>query len=249
MPVYREQRDPAVASLSYSTRAINGCRLSWVDANNVTIGAGMARSSADDADILVPAPITVNMPADLDLPGELANTWYFIHVIEDSVGVLPTKGLLSLSHLLPTLPPGYDRVRRLGAVKNNAASAFWRFRQMGEDREREYRFQDDIFGHFALIGAAAPPFTAVSALAQVPLTSKRMIANAVLVGVATGFFFGLAFASEVGATAEASIPATGSRAETAIFDLLLDAGHFFYYGITGGGLTTNVFVIGFKETL
>lgn len=97
---------------------VRGFVTSWTSVSSVTIGMGDCRSSDNLTDIVLAAPTVVDVTASgaggLDTGVEAANTWYFAHVIADSTGVNPARGLLSASPVAPVLPVGYDRFRRVG---------------------------------------------------------------------------------------------------------------------------------------
>lgn len=72
--------------------------------------------------------ITVAGAGGLDTGSQANSTWYYIFVIYN-----PTTGgstlLLSVSSHSPTMPSGYTKKRRVGAVRNNSSGNFVRFRQ------------------------------------------------------------------------------------------------------------------------
>ncbi len=236
---------------SYSKGAIRGLRLTWLAIDQVQIGEGTCRDDADMADLVLSAPVTVDLsqpvgPNSIDAGAPASNTWLFIWLIEGAS--VPTAGLASLSSSAPTLPAGYSHKRRIGAVRLDAATEILKFLQEGNDAEREYRYLDKVFSRFALIGGAAAAFTPIDCSAIVPPTSLMAIVNGVLVGAATGFFFGLSYASTPGGPeVDISIPASGSSVESFISDVPLYGAQLFDYRIVGGGLSTNALIIGFKE--
>jgi len=106
----------------------------------VKVNASYPASRIDiDADILQVEDenlssinLTVNIAAlganGRDAGSEAANTWYSIWVIRGTSG---TAGLLSTSATSPTMPAGYTKKRRVGWVRNDAASSFLKFYQIG----------------------------------------------------------------------------------------------------------------------
>ncbi|OHB77372.1 MAG: hypothetical protein A2Z34_11565 [Planctomycetes bacterium RBG_16_59_8] len=125
------------------------------DAGKITVGAtesyvnlviqnnsGAATNKVDiTADVLTVEGIrleSVNVSADitaagaggLDAGSEAANTWYYVWAITNNDGTT-TNGMLSVSSTSPTMPSGYTKKRRVGAVRNNASSDFPPFVQIG----------------------------------------------------------------------------------------------------------------------
>ena len=92
----------------------------------VDIDAGEAVSEDGSFLIVSPGTLVVDIEAaglnGLDT-GTVANAWYALWVIEDSAGVEPVGGLLSLSFTEGGLafPTGYDVARRVGAVRTIGA--------------------------------------------------------------------------------------------------------------------------------
>ena len=155
---------------------VRGFVTSWTSVSSLTISAGDCRSSDNLTDIVLAAPTVVDLTAagagGLDTGAEAANTWYYAHVIADSTGVNPVRGLLSASALAPVLPPGYDRFRRVGSVRNTAASNFRQFATSGFGAERSAQYTDAITNRQVLVGGAAVAVTAVVCGALIPPTSR-----------------------------------------------------------------------------
>ena len=109
------------------------------------IAIGICRNDADDGDINVGAPLTVDITDSgangLDTGSEASNTWYFVWVIYDPINQVEA-GLLSESSTSPTLPSGYTRKRLIGTIKNNASSSFMETWQYGSGRHRKYIYID-----------------------------------------------------------------------------------------------------------
>lgn len=155
---------------------VRGFVTSWTSVSSVTIGMGDGRSSDNLTDIVLAAPVVVDITVagagGLDAGAEAANTWYYAHVIADSTGVNPTRGLLSASATAPVLPPGYDRSRRVGSVRNTAASNFRQFATSGFGSERTVQYTDAITNRQVLVGGAAVVVTAVVCATLIPPTSR-----------------------------------------------------------------------------
>jgi hypothetical protein len=148
----------------------------------VTVGTAGAltsvRDSADTFDIrytgTVSAVITAAGAGGLDAGAEAANTWYAVHLIGDSTGVNSPAALLSTSATAPTLPAGYNKFRRIGWVRNNAASDFRKFNQDWGGQTRIY-INDVVRSEvnaFSGAVAVAATFQALSLTGFVPPTSS-----------------------------------------------------------------------------
>lgn len=155
---------------------ISGLALSFTSVSTVTIATGLARSKNDKLDLVLAAPVVLNIAASgidgLDTGVEAANTWYHAYVIGDSNGVNPTVGILSTAQNAPTFPAGYDVARRVGSVRNSAASDFRDFQVFGNGSDRSVQYRDAISGRQRLTGGAATVVTAVSVSQLVPQTSQ-----------------------------------------------------------------------------
>lgn len=125
---------PSNQPQALDTGTIWGMALNYVSGTQVQIEAGRARNIADDFDIELTAAQTINLAANgangLDTGSVAANTWYYAWAIGDSNGVNPGRGLGSLSTTVGglTMPAGYDRARRVGAMRRGS-SALLQFNQ------------------------------------------------------------------------------------------------------------------------
>ena len=155
---------------------VRGFATAWTSVSSVTIGTGDCRSSDNLTDIVLAAPAVVDITTagagGLDAGAEAANTWYYAHVVADSTGVNPTRGLLSASATAPVLPAGYDRSRRVASVRNTAASNFRQFATHGFGGERSVQYTDSISNRQVLAGGAAVTVTPVVCGALIPPTSR-----------------------------------------------------------------------------
>lgn len=155
---------------------VRGFVTSWTSVSSVTIGIGDCRSSDNLTDIVLAVPAVVDITASgaggLDTGVEAANTWYYPHIIADSAGVNPVRGLLSASALAPVLPVGYDRFRRVGSVRNTAGSNFRPFATSGLGAERSVQYTDALSSRQVLTGGAAVAVTAIVCGGHVPPTSR-----------------------------------------------------------------------------
>jgi hypothetical protein len=106
----------------------------------IAIGAGQARSDANDSDITLAASITKTQAAwavgssqgGLDSGSTYStSTWYYVYVIKRSdTGVC--DAIFSTSKVAPTYPTNYDSARRVGAFYVNSGGTIDNFIQYGD---------------------------------------------------------------------------------------------------------------------
>lgn len=103
----------------------------------------------------------------LDTGAAANNTWYYLFGIYNPSSNL-TATLASLSSSSPTLPSGYTKFRRIGAVRNVTAAL------IPFNQQNQFIFYDSIDGGTVRVlnGGSATTITAVSASAVVPATSR-----------------------------------------------------------------------------
>lgn len=121
---------------AYPPGYMSGLAVHWLGVSQVQIQPGAASSHDNSYDLDATAPlvadITVVGPGGLDVGAEAANTWYAVYLIGDDFQVNPPAALLSTNFTAPnSVPAGYDQYRRVGAVRNTAASDFRKFFQRG----------------------------------------------------------------------------------------------------------------------
>lgn len=157
---------PAVKELP--ANYLYGLNSSRATVSTVTIDIGGCRSDDDLEDIIVSSPLTADITAagenGLDTGSEAANTWYYIWVIKNPT-TSAVASLLSASDTSPTLPPGYTRKRRVGSVRNNAASSFVDFRTGGNCGSKRVFYYGPTL---VLNGGSALTFTDIDLSAAVP---------------------------------------------------------------------------------
>jgi hypothetical protein len=157
---------------------VDGLGLEYVDDHTVTVSAGRATAAAEDFLIGLEAPIAVDLTASgadgLDAGAEAPDTWYAVHVIGDTSGSNPTSGLLSTSADSPTLPGGYDRSRRVGWVRNDAAGDLMPFSQARHGSSRWYWWDAESGDTRVLDGGSATSWSAVSLAGFAPPGSTEV---------------------------------------------------------------------------
>ena len=115
------------------------------------------------------AAITASGDGGLDTGAEAADTWYYYYALSNADGS-SIGSTLSINAVSPTLPPGFTLSRRIGAVRNNAASDFILRKQMGNQVIYDLGWFPDFVG-----SGQALVFTDVDLSDQVPETSERAI--------------------------------------------------------------------------
>ena len=138
---------------------------------------GRATAAAGDFLIALDAPVSVELTASgaggLDAGTEASETWYAVHVIGDTSGVNPASALLSTSPDSPTLPGGYDRFRRVGWVRNNAAADIIPFWHRGKGTRRTCFYNTETQGTRLLDQGNATTWTTIDASTFVPPTCQE----------------------------------------------------------------------------
>ena len=154
---------------------IQGLQAAFVTEATASIAVGICRDSADSFDMSLSstatADITVSGVNGLDTGSEAIDSWYSLHLINDSTAVNAPAALFSLSATSPTLPSGYDKFRRVGWIRNNASSNFFNFKQFANGMSRKYHFQENDVSTRALTAGNAIVMTAIDLSAFVPETA------------------------------------------------------------------------------
>lgn len=178
-----ELRKYDVRNLPLPDGYVSGARITYATAATVTIGTtgqkSAARDSTDVENIRWTGTLTANLAASgaggLDTGSEAADTWYAVHVIGG--GGNPAAALLSTSATAPTLPGTYTIFRRVGWIRNDAASNLYEFVQWGGGADRQYHWRESAATVQVLTAGTATTFTDVSLAGFVPPTSTRAYLN------------------------------------------------------------------------
>lgn len=163
-------------SVERNKRAIRGLRVQRTSASVVTINPGACVDvtglyafdlAADQA-----VDITDSGINGLDTGAEAADTWYSVWLVAGATGV---GGLLSLSSTAPTLPSGYDIVKRRVGWAYNSGTDFrdWHVYRLGS--AAIYLFdQEPNDGELEIVNiSSTTTMTAVAASIGIPPTSER----------------------------------------------------------------------------
>jgi len=168
----------AIAAPGFTQGAIDGLRLSWVNASTVQIGIGKARDSADAANVELTGTQNIDITASgingLDTGSEATSTWYSVWIVSGSSG---TGGLLSTSATAPTLPAGYDvSKRRLGWVYNHSDDDLQNFDMEGSGRDRTTWWHESGPDYLNVLtdGTSNGSWSEVDVSSRVPATADSM---------------------------------------------------------------------------
>jgi len=127
---------------------IDGLAVAWGSNTTLTVAAGKCRDSSDAFDMTLAASATINAAVNgvngLDTGSFAASKVYAVLLIGDSRGFNATKCLLSLSATAPTMPFGYDIIRRIGWAVTDSSTHFILAYQSGSGKERLYSFDAPI---------------------------------------------------------------------------------------------------------
>lgn len=165
----------------YPKGFVRDLEVSWGSVSELSVVAGSCRDSTNLYDMENPSSKSIDISLSgvggLDTGSEAANTWYAVYLIGDSSEVNPVAGMLSLSDSSPTLPLGYDIFRRLGWVRNNNSSDFFKFKQLGNTNLKKVFYDEEQSALEILVNGAATTWTTINAGILVPNTSRLFIAH------------------------------------------------------------------------
>lgn len=157
---------------------IYGLKLVYVSASQVRIKQGFAYS--DDGGRMpleATEDIIADITTDLDTGSEEADVWYYLFLIKN-IHANDVKPLFSKSINTPVLPEGYSIKRRIGVVRNNLSSDFYKFIQCGNNAERIYWYDEDKYGFIVLSQGGATSPTAVDLTEYVPESAEEVYFSA-----------------------------------------------------------------------
>ena len=165
-------------------RIVYGARNNYVSASAITVGTTgeISYVKSSDSTLMMswsgtlPLNITTAGVGGLDTGVEAANTWYAVYIIGDSTGANTPNTLLSVSFTAPTLPIGYDKFRRVGAVRNNGSGDFLIFLSNDKGISRQVWYTQAVVGNI-LAGGSATVRTTISCSAFIPPTSRQINLN------------------------------------------------------------------------
>lgn len=234
------------------------------DGTDLTIAPGEARASSDDYTLILTSPVTIDPGTTgangLDT-GSLANdTFYYAWVIANS-STNATAGLLSASSTSPTMPSGYDRRRRVGAMLTDGSAALYRIRTVqGSGVLRDVYYLEDVnygapfelYTEVNVGGGTAYSFSDVDCSSLVPPTSRFVLAYVSANSPGSGPGARLVW-REKGVTSQVmpivTVPATSSFGANVIW-LPLDSGQVGQWAATSTFDEDGAFsILGYRDNL
>lgn len=145
---------------------VDNLPVSFASATTVGVGAGAARDSLNNMDIILDSPLIISAAVKgangLDVGTLAASSWYAVHVIGDSTKNNRAAALLSLSATAPTLPSTHDSFRRIGWMRTDSSAHFIYIDIFGTGKERVYAYDEFL---------AAPATSGSTSFATVDLSS------------------------------------------------------------------------------
>jgi hypothetical protein len=193
--------------------------------------------------------ITTSGVNGLDTGAEAASTWYAVFVIAG--GGNPVAGLLSTSSTAPTLPGSYTVFRRIGWVRNGAASDFLVFLQFGTGTDRVQYWTENQTVLAVLTNGAATTFTALSLATRVPPTSTNAYLRATHDAGSTGDYVSFRIGgSSLSDPATRVTGGTGGGGEGSdFFWIPTNSSQSIDYQNSSATEETDVWVLGFFESI
>jgi len=166
---------PSANGLPLNFASFNGSGgLSYISSTTVQVTAGSWRDSANSFDLILGSNtnvvITTTGAGGLQTgSSESSNTWYGVYAIGDTSGSNVTTTLL-IPEGVAFNESGYDVIRNVGWVKNNAGADFFRFNTEGKGSSQIYLFDIDAQSEILTAGSATT-FTDIDCSAFIPPTS------------------------------------------------------------------------------
>lgn len=254
---------PNIPIVNLGNLYVSGLNLTYVTTTTLSVSAGQARNSTDVNDIVLSAPVTINVRTNgvngLDIGTLAPNSIYYVFIAGDSTKYQDAGAFLSLSATAPNLPAGYDMFRRIGAIKANATVApntlILPFHQRGSSLDRKMHYATPIAT--AIVAGNAVVWTDVVLTAFIPTTATSLIAQPVLTADGGGERYALFAADAVVAVNALTVyevimtaTATDLEYDTLIVPVTNTAGVMTcQYAVSNAGAALAVFVGGYVDSL
>lgn len=200
---------------------VSGLQLSWASNTTLTMQAGVARNSSNQADIMLPLAVTINGAHNgingLDTGVLVLNTLYTIYAVGDSTNNHVGGAVLSASAVAPTLPVGYDMWRAIGYVRTDASVHFLLGYWYGNANDRLFTY--DVPIATAVTAGASATYAAVTLATFVPaLPNLPVLIEANWTANAANDTLALQGFAAVGDTVKYIAPVAGATAHTIVRD-------------------------------
>ena len=129
----------------FPTEDMTGGIMTWVTTSTITVSPCQCRDPTNVINIVKQGgtvDITVSGINGLQTgSSEAANTWYSLYVIADTTGVEPTAFLL-IPEGTAFSQSGYDKLRRIGFLRNNASSNLLQFSSSHNGIDRYINYEE-----------------------------------------------------------------------------------------------------------
>lgn len=153
---------------------VSGLELAVASTTTLTMAAGRARNSTNEADIILPLAVTINAATNgingLDTGVLVLSTLYTIYAVGDSTNNNVGGAVLSASAVAPTLPVGYDMWRIIGYARTDASVHFLAGYWYGSANERLFTY--DVPIATAITAGASATYAPVVLTTFVPAISQ-----------------------------------------------------------------------------
>ena len=233
---------------------VNNLQVSVASNTTLTMQAGQARDVTNTQDIVLTSPLTINAAVNgvngLDVGTFAASNLYYVFVMASSSGY-PTAAIMSLSWNAPTLPFGYNLIRRVAVAISTGSIHFLTLIQTGNSEERKYQFVNNLAT--SITAGHAVVATPISLLNLVPNTTQTVPVEVYYSYTPNTAGNALSLSPTTNLTGVPTI--TGQVASVAntglleIFTTIVNGNPTIYYAGTSASDTTVINVQGFTDFL
>lgn len=236
---------------------VQDCNLFYVDEANIRVSSGQVRDITNVNDIQVNSSVLVNTnvvgAGGLDTGTIGANKLYAVYVLGNSNDNpdRPTfSAMLSENFLVPdAYAPGFDMVRRVGAISTDGSSNIRNFFQTGKSLDR-YMWYNDLIQVVNLGGTTS--FQTVDCSHLIPSIDSacEIIVTTQFVTVPSNPFASTVFFRPTGSTAANGLVQT-STSDASYFSTTFPAAGIasFQYAVNALSIACNLFVSGYIDSL
>lgn len=243
---------------------VNGLQMSYTSTTTLTVANGICSDSSNNFDLTLADDTLLNIATTglngLDTGTVAINTWYYVYVVADPIGLNTTGVIMSLSATAPTLPvglsgsvpyvSGYSAFRRIGALRLDGSAHLPLFLQTGADQTRLMSYPSLIT---VLSAGHATSSTAVSVIGAVPPIANCQAQLVLAYIPATAGNFGAIYTHGFSPVANSSI--TGQVAGVTItgqfsIPITIDTGApFFNYAVSNASDALYALVYAYEDYL
>jgi len=228
---------------------VDGLGISWASNTTLTIATGSCRDSTNAADLVISSAKTLNAAVvglnGIDTGTFAASTTYAVFVIGDSSGYKPTGVIMSLSTTAPTLPFGYDLIRRIGWGCSDVSTHFYSMHQSGSGKLRSYLM--DI-AHTILSGGTSATFADVAIGPALPIASKLYLQADHIANAAEDKFYVKSPGDSVGLVMTNSVAGKKNSYSIMVMSGLAGGVQKISYKVDASG-NLSLYMVGFDDSL